>query len=105
MKFIIRLFVLSLIVLLGLNKVHAQNGSKPVSMTDMTRIAQLGSIAVSPDGRLIAYTVQTIEADKAKAGEYQYRTHIWMVPFDGSAPARQLTSASTNSTNPQWLEY
>lgn len=104
MKFMPRLLLLSIFIAISLQTAHAQNGPKPVSMTDMTRIAQLGSVTVSPDGRLVAYTVQTIEADKAKAGEYQYRTQIWMVPFDGSAPARQLTSASTNSTNPQWLD-
>jgi len=82
----------------------AQNGSKPVVVTDMTRIAQLGNIAVSPDNRLVAYTVQTIDPDKAKAGEYQYRTQIWLVPADGSAKPRQLTQGTSNSSNPHWLD-
>lgn len=104
MKRVVR-FVASIILLAVLTlPLQAQNGSKPVSMTDMTRIAQLGNIAVSPDGKWVAYTVQTIEPDKSKAGEYIYRTQIWMVPFDGSAPPRQLTTAPTNSTNPQWLD-
>lgn len=104
MKRVVRFAAAILLVAVSAMPILAQNGSKPVSMTDMTRIAQLGSIAVSPDGKMVAYTVQTIEPDKAKAGEYLYRTQIWMVPFDGSSPARQITTAATNSTNPQWLD-
>jgi dipeptidyl aminopeptidase/acylaminoacyl peptidase len=104
MKRVVQQVAVLLLFLIPSSYALSQNGSKPVSMTDMTRIVQLGNIAVSPDGRLVAYTVQTIEPDKAKAGEYLYRTQIWMVPFDGSGPARQLTTAATNSTNPFWLD-
>lgn len=104
MKRVVQVVAILLLFVIPVINAFSQNGNNPVSMTDMTHIAQLGNIVVSPDGKMVAYTVQTIESDKAKAGEYLYRTQIWMVPFDGSSQPRQLTTAATNSTNPHWLD-
>jgi dipeptidyl aminopeptidase/acylaminoacyl peptidase len=94
--------LLSLFLILSLFIVKAQNGSQPVTVTDMTRIKQLSSASLSHNGREVAFTVTSVEPDEAAKGEYLYRTQIWLVPADGSAEARPLTSATVSSTQPVW---
>lgn len=53
---------------------------------DLYRIRVTTDPALSPDGRLVAFTVTGI-APRHDG----YRSAIWMVPTDGSAPARQVT--------------
>jgi dipeptidyl aminopeptidase/acylaminoacyl peptidase len=54
-------------------------------------------VAISPDARWVAFAVKTVAP--AKDG---YRTALWIVPADGSAPARQLTAGTKNDTTPRW---
>jgi dipeptidyl aminopeptidase/acylaminoacyl peptidase len=54
-------------------------------------------VALSPDGRTIAFGVKS-----TAPGKDGYRTALWVVPADGSAPARQLTVGSRNDTTPRW---
>src|SRR5688572_3659501 len=54
-------------------------------------------VSISPDGARIAFTL------KAPApGKDGYRQSLWIVPADGSAPARQLTLGANNDTAPRW---
>jgi len=82
----------------------AQQGSQPVVVTDLTKIVQLSNLVSSPNGRWVAYTAQSVEAETTKPGEYTYRTQLWLVPSDGSRPPRQLTQSTQSSTSPQWLD-
>jgi acylaminoacyl-peptidase len=54
-------------------------------------------LELSPDGRLVAYAVKAVAP-----GKDGYRSALWIVPADGSAPARQLTAGSKNDTTPRW---
>jgi dipeptidyl aminopeptidase/acylaminoacyl peptidase len=54
-------------------------------------------LRVSPDGRHVAFTLQS--SAPRRDG---YRTAIWVVPTDGSAPARQLTLGSKSDRAPRW---
>jgi len=84
---------------------RAQVGKEPVKVTDMLKIATVGDVHLSPDGQLGAFTLTTIEPDTAgKPGkwDYKYLTQIWLVPSDGSAPARQLTTAKEGASQPAW---
>jgi dipeptidyl aminopeptidase/acylaminoacyl peptidase len=94
--------LLSLFLILSLYIANAQNGSQPITVTDMTRIKQLSSVTLSHNGREVAFAVTSVEPDEAAKGEYVYRTQIWLVPADGSAEARPLTSAAVNSAQPTW---
>ena len=55
--------------------------------TDLALLRTPGVPTVSPDGRIavVAVTRLDLEAD-------EYRSQLWAVPTDGSAPARPLTS-------------
>ena len=64
--------------------------------TDLYRMHTVGSPAMSPDGRLVAFTVTTmVEADNKRHSE------IWVVPTAGG-PAVRYTSPSTESTQPRF---
>ena len=54
-------------------------------------------LAVSPDGRFVAFSVKSVAP-----GKDGYRTSLWLAPTDGSAPARQLTVGSRSDTTPRW---
>ena len=63
-------------------------------MEDVLSLQTLGGIAISPDGKHIAYTVRTTEWK-----ENRYDTEIWL-SRDGGKPV-QIT-AKGNSTTPRW---
>jgi dipeptidyl aminopeptidase/acylaminoacyl peptidase len=64
--------------------------------SDWYRVTTLGSAAMSPDGKLVAFTVTTVdEADNKRHSE------VWAAGADGGEPFR-LTSPGTESSNPRW---
>lgn len=77
----------------------AQEGKKPVKVTDMLLIKQPGSLALSPDGSKAAFVVTSIEPDSK--WEYKYSNQLYLVPTDGSALPRQLTTKE-NAAQPEW---
>src|SRR5215470_16678731 len=52
---------------------------------------------ISPDGKLVAYVVTTVD-------RRQNRRHssIWMAPMDGSRPPWQFTTSPQSSNSPRW---
>src|SRR4051812_11174492 len=73
--------------------------------TDLALLRTPGVPAVSPDGRIavVAVARPDLEAD-------EYRSQLWAVPTDASAPARPLTtghldSAPAFSPDGRWLAY
>lgn len=63
---------------------------------DLALLRWPSSPTVSPDGARIAFALNRI--DLAADG---YRSDLWLVPADGSAPARQLTRGGFDSM-PRW---
>ena len=57
---------------------------------------RLGSPALSPDGRRVAFTVQTWSIEKNRS-----TTHLWLVDVAGGEP-RQLTRAEASDSSPVW---
>lgn len=55
-----------------------------------------GNTALSPDGRLVAYTVSEAQTGEGKSS---YLTHIWIVSADG-ASNRRITSGESSCSNP-----
>ena len=51
---------------------------------------------ISPDGRLVAYTLRSIDARQNRTP-----TDIWIVPTDGSREASQFTTVDS-SRSPRW---
>src|SRR3954465_1221596 len=73
--------------------------------TDLALLRTPGVPTVSPDGRIVVVAVARpeLEAD-------EYRSQLWAVPTDASAPARPLTaghldSAPAFSPDGRWLTY
>ncbi len=75
----------------------------PVKASDLFEIRQLGSLAASPDGRRVVYTVTQAYREGAGADEKAgYRTHLWLVDAEGGAPPRALTRGTANASQPVW---
>jgi dipeptidyl aminopeptidase/acylaminoacyl peptidase len=53
---------------------------------DLRRQVALGEVALSPDGRLVAYTRRTTRGDRDRCA-------IWLVPYAGGRPRRLTTGA------------
>lgn len=64
----------------------------------MIKFKRVGGTAISPDGKLIAYTVSTpmIEGEKS-----EFLTHIWVVSSDGKLNY-QFTHGDKSCQNPQF---
>ncbi|GLY36728.1 hypothetical protein Amsp01_027520 [Amycolatopsis sp. NBRC 101858] len=52
---------------------------------------------ISPDGRWVVY----VTAPVGRAGEYPV-SGLWLVPVDGSAPARELVGGTAENRSPRW---
>ncbi|MDF2774459.1 MAG: WD40-like beta Propeller containing protein, partial [Geminicoccaceae bacterium] len=61
---------------------------------DWYRVTTLASPAVSPDGKLVAFTVTTV-----RESENKRHSEVWVVPTSGGEATR-YTSPSTESSNP-----
>jgi dipeptidyl aminopeptidase/acylaminoacyl peptidase len=72
---------------------------------DLALLRTPGVPAVSPDGRIAVVAVTRLDLDAD-----EYRSQLWAVPTDGSAPARPITtghrdSAPAFSPDGRWLAY
>ncbi len=73
-----------------------QNPKAPFTVDAMLRLKRIGDPQLSPDGKTVAFTVQTIDlADNSKP------TQIYTVPVDGGAP-QQITHEGKANTRPRW---
>jgi len=81
---------------------------RPVAVDDVLAMKQVGRAVISPDGSLVLYTVSEWEWPSGKLdpdkGDKppEMRSHVWLVPSDGSAAARQLTSSERGESQPDW---
>ena len=88
----------------------AQATKRPMTIDDMMAIKNVGQVAISPNGSLIVYTLSGWEhpaanpakGDTALGDKHEVRSHLWIVPTDGSRPPRQLTFSERGESQPQW---
>jgi dipeptidyl aminopeptidase/acylaminoacyl peptidase len=74
----------------------AQETGRAFTPADWYRVTTVGSPAMSPDGRLVAFTVTTVkEADNARHSE------VWVVPAAGGEAVR-YTAPGTESSAPRF---
>jgi len=99
--------IVCLFLILGLTAASFVNAQSPdkrssqakrmLELKDYYRIESIGSPAISPDGKLVAFVrTYIIEADNRRNSE------IWIVPSDASAAPRRLTDPATSSSSPRW---
>jgi cyanophycinase len=70
---------------------------RPLRVADAAKQRGVADPQVSPDGRWIAYTVSTIDAEKDKRD-----TDLWMVSWDGADRVRLTSTAETSESHPRW---
>ncbi len=95
-----------LFIALTAQTVYAQTKSK-VTVTDLTRIKQVGGIELAPDGQRALYTLTTVEAtnpDKkpdSQPDDYEYKTHIYLTGLKPN-DSRALTHGAESARQPVW---
>jgi dipeptidyl aminopeptidase/acylaminoacyl peptidase len=84
-------------LLAGALSVSAAYASKaPFTFDAMMQIARIDEAALSPDGKIVAFTVQTIDLPNNTKPK-----HVYVVPMDGGAP-RRLTAEGNQNSQPHW---
>ncbi|HET8839904.1 MAG TPA: S9 family peptidase [Ktedonobacteraceae bacterium] len=75
--------------------------ARKLTLDDLWTLKTLGKIALSPDGRRVAFEVHTSVRDKNETC-----SAIWLLHLDeqghAEAAPRQLTGGNKNDTNPVW---
>lgn len=75
----------------------AETARRPMTVEDLWAMQRVGSPALSPDGRSVAFTVTSWSMeDDTSNGD------LWLVPSDGSAPPRRLTWNEGSDGGPEW---
>jgi len=67
-----------------------------ITETDIMKFVWIAEGQISPDGKQVAFTRVIINE-----GKDDYETSLWLVPADGSAAPRVLTSG-TRDSSPRW---
>jgi dipeptidyl aminopeptidase/acylaminoacyl peptidase len=70
---------------------------QPFLVETLLKIQRISDPALSPNGRLVAFTVQTPDLEKNTKPE-----QIYVVSIDGIAPPRQLTQEGSVNERPRW---
>ncbi|MGQ9470559.1 MAG: prolyl oligopeptidase family serine peptidase [Candidatus Aminicenantales bacterium] len=68
----------------------------PFSVDDLLSMQRISDPQVSPDGRWVAFTLQTIDLEANRG-----RTDIWLADSEGQI-CRQLTTHPASDFNPRW---
>src|ERR1700687_6080234 len=69
---------------------------QPFDVETMLKLARISEPMLSPNGRLVAFTVETADFDKNIKPK-----QIYVVPVDGGLP-RQITREGTDNERPRW---
>jgi dipeptidyl aminopeptidase/acylaminoacyl peptidase len=64
---------------------------------DVFELRWAGDPRIAPDGKTVAFVAWGIDRE-----ENEYASSIWLVPLDGSEPARQFTSSGKQDAAPRW---
>ena len=103
----------SLIVAVAGVAAAAQSAKRPMSFDDIMDIRNVGSVAMSPDGSQVVYSVSAWEnpnarpvvdstkPDTAKGDRHDMRSHLWVVPARGGV-VRQITFSERGESAPAW---
>jgi len=72
-------------------------GKKPLTHEALFLMKRVGSPAVSPDGKWVAFSLAEPSYDEKKEV-----SDLWIVPADGSSPPRRLTASKGGESAPNW---
>ena len=71
---------------------------RPFSVEDLFAFQRVAAPSVSPDGAWAVFAATEITDSHTNKSV----SRLWLVPTDGSAPARQLTNSAAKDNNPKW---
>jgi len=99
-RFPLRITTLAVLVGGALGAVGAQAPrGRALAIEDYYKVKTVGGADLSPDARWVAFTVTTrVEENNGSTSE------VWLVPGDGSAPARRVSVAGANAAGPAWTD-
>jgi len=66
-------------------------------LSDFVALPRIGGLALSADGRRLAISVQTLDAEKKK-----WQSALWEVDPAGQRPAHRLTRSAPGESSPAW---
>ena len=69
---------------------------RPFDVNALLELKRIGDPQISPDGKLVAFTVQSVDVAANKKP-----VQIWVVPLEGGTP-RQITLDGENNQRPRW---
>jgi dipeptidyl aminopeptidase/acylaminoacyl peptidase len=69
----------------------------PITHEDVWMMKSVGAPVVSPDGKWAVFSVSQPSYNTTEAS-----SDLWLVPTDGSSPARQLTHTKAAESTPAW---
>ena len=75
---------------------HAQPAKRLLKIEDMHRFRDVRDVQLSPDGKWVAYTVNTVDTAADKSD-----TDVWIASWDGKQQLRMTTSTESESS-PRW---
>ncbi|HTJ78128.1 MAG TPA: S9 family peptidase [Rariglobus sp.] len=81
---------------------RSQSADSLITASDLLKVKSLGTLAISPDGKQVAYTVRGIETRTDAPNTYTYHTQIWLVSLDGMGGPHALTQGNNSASFPVW---
>jgi dipeptidyl aminopeptidase/acylaminoacyl peptidase len=69
---------------------------KPFDVNALLELKRIGDPQISPDGKLVAFTVQSVDVAANKKP-----VQVWIVPLEGGTP-RQITQEGLANQRPRW---
>ena len=75
-----------------------RSARRPVSADDLYQLRFVSDPQISPDGSQVVYVCAWVDAED----HTRYRSKLMLVPFDGSAAPRALTSGKHRDNAPRW---
>jgi dipeptidyl aminopeptidase/acylaminoacyl peptidase len=87
----------ALLAAFSLSAAAQQAAKRPMTFQDMMAMHRISDPQPSPDGKWVLFNVQDVDLAKNKKV-----THIWEVPADGSAPAKQIGFSQAGESRPRF---
>lgn len=92
-----KIFLLLWIPLFG----YSQQKGELIKITDMLKVKQMSGLSLSPDGKKAVFVLNSIEPESDNKWEFKYTNQVYIVPVDGSAAPKALTTKE-NASQPVW---
>lgn len=73
-----------------------------ITASDLFRIKEVRTPALSPDSKWVVYVVRSIEPADRSAINHVERDQLWIAAIDGKISPRPLIESKSNDFNPRW---